>query len=154
MTQEVRMTSASGGEKGRKLARHSLIPTRALTALAERYGRGAEKYDDRNWERGYDWSLSYDALQRHLIAFWGGEDYDEETGQHHLSAVMWHATVLYEFTLDHPEYDDRSTAGRTGSIKDAARSISTKIEANLLYGQEAVVTRTGEAILDPQVPQG
>ena len=118
---ETRKTSSSGGEKGSKLAMHSLIPTRALTALAERFGRGTEKYAARNWERGYEWSLSYDALQRHLNAFWGGEDIDQETGQHHLAAAMWHCVVLYEFTLDHPDFDDRSEKSKAANLYDVIR---------------------------------
>lgn len=107
-TGEVRVVNAvTGGEKGSKLARFDLIPIRPLTLLAEHFGRGAAKYTDRNWERGYDWSLSYAALQRHLTAWWGGEDCDPELGSSHLDAVMWHAVALREFVEAHPELDDR-----------------------------------------------
>lgn len=85
---EVRTTSSTGGQKGVKLARFELIPTGPLKAVAEHYGKGAEKYEDRNWERGYEWSKSYAALQRHLNAFWSGEDIDEETGSPHLAAAV------------------------------------------------------------------
>jgi len=84
---EVRTTSSTGGEKGMKDERHSLIPTEALAAVARHYGIGARKYADHNWRRGYEWSKSYDALQRHAQAFWGGEDIDEETGSPHMAAV-------------------------------------------------------------------
>lgn len=97
----------TGGEKGTKLARFDLIPTGALTRLAEHFGRGASKYDDRNWERGYKWSLSYAALCRHLFAWWGGEDIDPETGSHHLDAVMWHSMVLRTFVDEFQDKDDR-----------------------------------------------
>ncbi len=102
----------TGGEKGSKLARFDLIPTEPLTKLAEHYGAGAEKYEDRNWERGYDWSLSYAALQRHLISWWGGEDIDEETKSNHLVAVIWHAFALLEYTETHPEKDNRPNGNR------------------------------------------
>lgn len=105
--EEVRVTSSSGGQKGKKLARFDLIPVSALTHLAEHYGKGAEKYEDRNWERGYEWSLSYAALQRHLTAWWNGEDVDAETGHSHLDAVMFHAFALRTFIETHPEFDDR-----------------------------------------------
>ncbi len=96
----------TGGEKGQKLARFDLVPIGPLTALAEHFGKGAEKYDDRNWEKGVDWSLSYAALMRHITAWWGGEDLDEE-GNSHLAAAMWHCTVLLEYANTHPELDDR-----------------------------------------------
>lgn len=110
---EVRVTSSSGGQKGSKLARYDLIPTKPLHALAEHYGKGAEKYEKvngvDNWRNGYEWSLSKAALQRHLEAFWGGEDIDEETGSLHIIAVAWHAFTLAYF-LQHErykEFDDR-----------------------------------------------
>ena len=104
---EVRSVSATGGEKGTKLARFDLIPTGPLTALAEHYGRGSAKYADRNWERGYEWSKSFAALQRHAWAFWSGEDTDAETGSPHLAAVAWHAFAMLEFSNRYPDFDDR-----------------------------------------------
>lgn len=107
-TTEVRVVDKeTGAQKGQKLARFDLVPAKPLWLLAEHYGRGAKKYADRNWERGYDWSLSYDALCRHLNAFWQGEDYDEETESLHMTAVAWHAFALIEFFHTHPEKDNR-----------------------------------------------
>lgn len=106
-TEEVRTVSASGGEKGVKPARYDLIPVGPLKTVAEHYGVGAKKYADRNWEKGYEWSKSYAAMQRHANQFWGGEDIDEETGSPHLAAVVFHALALLEFANTHPEYDDR-----------------------------------------------
>lgn len=98
--EEIRVVDEkTGGEKGSKLARFSLIPPEFLWGLAEHYGRGAKKYDDRNWERGYKWSLSFDALQRHLHQWLLGEDRDQETGTHHLIAVGWHVCALFIFQL-------------------------------------------------------
>ena len=97
----------TGGAKGRKLARHELLPPESLTAIAERFGLGAAKYEDRNWEKGYDWSLSYGALQRHLLAWWGGEDVDEEFGDSHLAAAGFHVLVLLSFIENHLDGDDR-----------------------------------------------
>lgn len=100
------VNQSTGGKKGMKLARFDLIPTRPLAILAEHYGRGAEKYADRNWERGVDWSKNYAALMRHITAWWGGED-DDEIGSPHLAAVAWHAFSLLEYAQTHPELDDR-----------------------------------------------
>lgn len=107
MSDEVRTTSASGGQKGVKLARYDLIPKGPLHQYAEHLGRGAEKYEEHNWRRGYEWSKSFAALQRHVWAFWGGEDIDEETGSHHLAAVIFHAMAMLEWVDTHPEFDDR-----------------------------------------------
>ena len=104
---EVRTTSSTGGQKGTKLARFDLLPVGPLTELAKHYGRGAAKYDDNNWRKGYEWSKSYAAAQRHLTAFWGGEDIDEETGTPHVIAAAWHCFALAENMDAFPEFDDR-----------------------------------------------
>lgn len=109
MTDEVRVTSPTGGQKGQKLARYDLIPAEPLRQVAEMYGRGAEKYAARNWERGYSWSLSFAALQRHAWQFWNGEDLDSETGMPHMASVVFHAFALLYFMEKHREFDDRPT---------------------------------------------
>jgi hypothetical protein len=98
--EEVRIVDpVTGGQKGSKLQRFSLIPAEFLWALAEHYGLGARKYDDRNWERGYKWSLSQDAHDRHLNTWLRGEDCDPETGTNHLIAAAWHLVALFIFQL-------------------------------------------------------
>jgi hypothetical protein len=105
---EVRITSSTGGQKGSKSARYDLIPAEALRTVAELYGKGAEKYEDHNWRRGYDWSLSFAALQRHAWQYWNGEDNDAETGLPHMASVAFHALALIEFAQTHPEFDNRA----------------------------------------------
>ena len=108
----------TGGQKGAKLARFSLIPSEFLWALAEHYGIGACKYADRNWERGYKWSLTLDAHSRHLHAWLLGETYDEETGSNHLIAAAWHLIALFIFSRRGLGTDDirqpSSSKGLTG----------------------------------------
>lgn len=114
---EIRMTDpTTGAQKGSKEARFDLIPVGPLTELAELYGFGAKKYAARNWERGYDFSLSYAALQRHANLFWGGEDRDAETGKTHLSSVAWHAFTLMQLLETHPEKDDRPSRVVAGDM--------------------------------------
>lgn len=107
---EQRMVSPTGGEKGAKPEVFDQVPPEIELALARHFGIGASKYDAHNWRRGYDWSLSYNALRRHLAAFWAGEDTDAETGSPHIIAVAWHAFALAYFQ-NHNErygnYDDR-----------------------------------------------
>lgn len=107
--EEVRVVDPNtGGEKGSKLAKFSLIPAKFLWDLAEHYGKGMKKYAARNWERGYDWALSVDAHDRHWNLWLQGEDYDvcrpdcpsecgEHTGSHHLVAACWHLIALWWF---------------------------------------------------------
>lgn len=109
---EVRIVNeTTGGAKGQKIARFDLLPIYPLWKIAELYGKGANKYAERNWELGYEWSLSYAAMMRHLTLFWAGEDIDEETQSPHLAAVIFHCFALLEFSQTHPELDNRPHAG-------------------------------------------
>jgi len=104
---EVRIVSSSGGEKGSKLAQLGAVDPLALLELAKVAGYGAQKYARYNFIKGYDWSLSYDALQRHLLAFWSGEDTDPGSGLPHAAHAAWHCLTLIHFTQQHPGFDDR-----------------------------------------------
>ncbi|ALY08639.1 hypothetical protein CAPNMURICA_39 [Arthrobacter phage CapnMurica] len=104
---EVRTVSSTGGEKGTKPERYDLIPVEALASVARLYGEGAKKYSEHNWRKGYEWSKSYAALQRHANEFWKGVDLDPETGEPHLSAVIFHSLALITFMQEHPDFDDR-----------------------------------------------
>lgn len=106
---EVRIVSASGGAKGQKSVRLHAIPREALWELGRVYAFGEEKYDDYNFRKGYDWSLSYDAMLRHLTAFWDGEDVDEESKLHHMAHAVWNGICLLFFSLRRRGNDDRPT---------------------------------------------
>lgn len=130
---EVRAVSATGGEKGMKLAAFDQISPAIEWELAEHFGKGARKYAAHNFRNGYAWSLSYSALRRHLAEFWSGKEWDtcpagdhagcrfeegveyepgtcyNHTGSRVIVAVIWHAMVLAEFSRfdKFKEYDDR-----------------------------------------------
>lgn len=106
---ETRVTSETGGEKGQKTERHDLIVSPFIQELAEVCGYGSGKYDDDNWRQGYSWRLSYGAMQRHLRAFWTGEDVDPESGLSHLAHAAWHCMVLWKYSNapQYSQFDDR-----------------------------------------------
>lgn len=96
---ETRITNQlTGGEKNTKAERWDLVPWPELNEVARLYAAGANKYEDRNWEKGYNVSLSYAALMRHLTLFWAREDVDAETNCHHLASVVFHALAMMRFT--------------------------------------------------------
>lgn len=115
-TTEIRTVSSSGGEKGMKPERYDLIPAEPLRILAELYGFGASKYAERNWERGFEWSKSFAALQRHAWQFWAGETIDSETKLPHMASVAWHAFALLEWAATHPEFDNRPEQPDEGDL--------------------------------------
>lgn len=111
---EIRVTNEqTGGMKGSKIAQLFDAPPAALLALARVYGKGAEKYDHHNYRKGYKWSLSYNALLRHVLASIDGEDVDPESGELHMAHAAWHCLTLIQFLLDKqqgrhpPDLDDR-----------------------------------------------
>lgn len=87
--------------------RHDLIPAYAQ----EQYGKvmtvGANKYAERNWERGMAWSKVLASLERHLQAIKRGEDFDPETGLLHSAHIMCNAAFITEYYKIYPEGDDR-----------------------------------------------
>lgn len=89
--------------------RYELLPPEFLEGTARVLTFGAKKYADRNWETGIAYSRAYGALQRHLWAWWHGEDLDDETGMSHL----WHAACELAFLTafearNRTDLDDRA----------------------------------------------
>jgi hypothetical protein len=97
----------TGGQKGKKPLQVGAIDPLARAELGKVAAFGGDKYDRGNYLKGYDWSLSVDALHRHLLAFESGEDYDDESGLLHAAHAAWHALALVSFTLRDLGTDDR-----------------------------------------------
>lgn len=99
--------------------RLELIPPEFLEATARGLGFGAKKYSAGNWATGagFDHSRLYGALQRHLTAYWSGQDIDAESGNCHLD----HAACMLAFLIAHRERglgnDDRVTVGAARAPK-------------------------------------
>ena len=95
------MTKLSEATKfdGEKI-RMELLPPELMESVAKVLTFGAKKYEARNWEKGMEWSRVYGALQRHLNAWWSGEENDPETGYSHLH----HAGCCIAFLIT---YDKR-----------------------------------------------
>src|SRR3990172_3998267 len=98
---------STGGEKGLKPERFSLLPFSSLDEILHAYHFGASKYADHNWRKGYKWSLSFDAAMRHLTAWWEREEADPESGLSHLAHAGWHILCLLWFQANGKGTDDR-----------------------------------------------
>lgn len=90
-----------------KLDRFDLIPPDILLELAELYGMGAKKYDDRNWQKGMKWGRVVRALLSHLTLWLMGEKYDKKDGQRHLISVIWNGITLAWYEKHNIGEDDR-----------------------------------------------
>lgn len=104
---ETRTTSATGGQKGKKGEELGAIDPASLRMLARVAAFGGKKYSRMNYLKGYDWSLSFDAMQRHLLAFWEGEDVDPESGLPHTAHAAWHCLALTSYLTRDLGTDDR-----------------------------------------------
>lgn len=87
--------------------RHDLVPAFAQEQYAKVLTKGAEKYAERNWENGMNWSKVIASLERHLQAVKSGEDFDKETGLLHSAHIMCNAAFLTEYYKIFPQGDDR-----------------------------------------------
>lgn len=104
---ELMTTSVTGGMKGVKPCQIGELDPLALYRLGEVAGFGREKYGQYNFLKGFEWSLAYNAAQRHLLAFWGGEDLDPESGMPHVLHAAWQCLALASFELRELGVDDR-----------------------------------------------
>lgn len=89
------------------MPRYDLVPPHAYDQLATVLMKGAEKYGERDWENGLQWSEVIASLERHLNAFKNGQDFDKESGLLHISHVLTNAAFLTEFYKTYPQGDDR-----------------------------------------------
>jgi hypothetical protein len=110
----------SGYKADEAKVRLDLIPPEFIFAVGEVMTYGANKYADRNWEKGMKWSRPFAAAMRHLWAWWAGRgptnrnflfgSEDDETRFSHL----WHAACCLAFLVSFEErmmveWDDRFT---------------------------------------------
>jgi hypothetical protein len=86
--------------------RIDLVPPSAIIAAAQVFTYGAEKYGERKWENGIAVSRLYAAAQRHLLAYWGGEDTDDDSGLPHIDHALVNLCMIIGLR-EKPECDDR-----------------------------------------------
>lgn len=88
-------------------SRLDLLDTDWLMGVGDVMAFGATKYEAHNWRKGIQVSRLVAAAMRHLTAFNKGEDFDQESGLHHLC----HASACLMFaqwtSTQKPELDDR-----------------------------------------------
>lgn len=79
----------------------------ALTEIAKVATHGAQKYGKHNWLDGLEWSRIANAMLRHFIKFWLGEDTDKDSKLSHLAHMGWGATALLTCYILKVGKDDR-----------------------------------------------
>ena len=95
--------------------RMSLVPSSLITYTAWVMTYGEQKYAPHNWRRGFKYSSLIDSLDRHLVEFREGKDYDEESGLPHLCHIAFGVAALIEQFDKGTGEDDRFVTG-TGKV--------------------------------------
>lgn len=89
--------------------RWSLLPWREMEEVVRVLGKGSEKYADFNWQKVPNPKDRYfSALQRHIIAWWNGEQNDKDDNLHHLAHAI--CCALFLFWFDNKESNEDSKA--------------------------------------------
>ena len=69
--------------------------------------KAREKYPAFNWTKDTPWSVPYESMMRHLMAFQQGEDNDKESLESHLLHAATNIMFLYYYSRRNSDMDDR-----------------------------------------------
>ena len=90
------------------------LPLELLGDVNEVLRYGANKYEFENWKRnGFVYSRAYNALLRHIIAFWNGEDVDPESGFSHVDHAICNLLFLKYHIKAKTDTDNRPCKNRS-----------------------------------------
>lgn len=86
--------------------RMDLLDPYAVEQLSHVLTFGAQKYAEHNWRNGLSKTRLIAAALRHIFAYLGGQDTDDETGLSHMAHAM--CCCMFIIGLEHrTELDDR-----------------------------------------------
>lgn len=88
-------------------------PTIGIQKMGRVMTGGAEKYGRFNWrDHTVSATVYYDAAQRHIMAWFDGEDLDPESGEPHLAHVMACCNIILDAQFRGMLNDNRSLSGK------------------------------------------
>lgn len=84
------------------------LPWGPLQEVAKVLDYGAHKYGSRsNWRKGMKWMELAGSTVRHVSSWIKGDDFDAESGLHHLAHAVCDLLFLLEYHLNKVGEDDR-----------------------------------------------
>jgi hypothetical protein len=114
---------------GIKKAPMSTVPAPFIAAVGMAMMEGALKYGRHNYRAvGVRSSVYYDALMRHMMAWWEGQDIDPESGLSHLVKAAACLAVLHDSMTIGNLNDDRPPSHKDGWIDEL-----NKVAADLIF---------------------
>lgn len=93
---------------GTRKAPMSTVPANVIAEVGVAMLEGASKYGRHNYRiAGVRSSVYYDAVMRHLMAWWEGEDIDPDSGMSHITKAITSLVVLRDAMMQGMATDDR-----------------------------------------------
>lgn len=85
------------------------VPPIAYVALGKAMQNGEDKYERFNWrEAGATSSVFFNAMMRHLLDWYSGEDHASDSKVHHLAHLMAGCAIVLDAKLHDKLNDDRA----------------------------------------------
>lgn len=101
-----------------------LVPDTIAVQVALAFLEGALKYGRYNWRiAGVRASIYREALDRHLMRWWNGQDVDPKTRVKHLASIIACAGILLDAELCGKLEDDRPPAAPIWELIDEQEEI-------------------------------
>lgn len=95
-----------------------LVPPSAKHFLAQALADGAKKYGPYNWrDASISVSVYKAAAERHLDAFWDGEDNAPDSGIHHVAHAMACCALILDAMTIGRLNDDRPSKGAANELQ-------------------------------------
>lgn len=112
MTEKTKFNASSTGAMREALGKQYMrqVPLEAIAAGAAALEYGAEKYANRNWEKGLPWQQMIDSLKRHVDDFERGTEFDDGfdgSGLPQVCLIMASAMMLCSSVIREIGEDDR-----------------------------------------------
>lgn len=115
---------------GVKKVQMNLFPPagRIYGALAMK--NGADKYGPYNWRKNkVKYTVYLDALERHLVALYDGENLAADSGLPHLAHIIANAAILADALESGNLIDDRPTPGPASRLLEQHTAAEPKLNA-------------------------
>ena len=98
----------------------ALVPASAIEAIARGVEYGIQKHGRDDWRKGFPWTERLSSAMRHITDFIEGEDLDTGgSGVCSLDLAMTQLAFVKEYTITHPECDDRYATVARQEARDA-----------------------------------
>ena len=95
-----------------------LVPPSAKHFLALALANGATKYGPYNWrDTAISVSVYKAAMERHMDAFWDGEECAQDSGVHHVAHAMACCALILDALTTGKLHDDRPTKGAAAQLQ-------------------------------------